>query len=86
MLTGVLYVAAKASRNFLAASSLPPNPAARTAPWLARLRQMAAPMPRVPPVTNATRLLSLSPTRALMLSSWMVSVVVIVMDTSLASR
>src|SRR5215472_13614521 len=32
---------------------------------------MAAPMPRVPPVTKATRPLSLSPARALTLSSWL---------------
>src|SRR4051812_45331927 len=33
------------------------------APWRASARQIAAPMPRVPPVTSATRPSSLSPTR-----------------------
>ena len=40
------------------------SPAATAAPWLARLRQIAAPMPRVPPVTKATRPSSLLPATA----------------------
>jgi hypothetical protein len=36
-------------------------PAATSAPCEARLREMAAPIPRVPPVTNATRPSSFSP-------------------------
>jgi len=39
-------------------------PAATEAPWAAKLRQIPAPMPRVPPVTSATRPASLSPTKA----------------------
>ena len=42
----------------------PLYPAAMAAPWLARLAEMAAPMPLVPPVTKATFPLSLSPTTA----------------------
>src|SRR5674476_982955 len=41
-------------RNCSARSRLPLYPAATDAPWLARLLQIAAPMPRVPPVTRAT--------------------------------
>src|SRR5450759_707555 len=47
--------------NCSARSRLPLYPAATEAPWLARLLQMAAPIPRVPPVTSATRPASLSP-------------------------
>src|ERR1700730_8085741 len=43
------------ARNFSAASWSCQKPAATCAPWLASSWQMAAPMPRVPPVTNATR-------------------------------
>src|SRR4051812_35363519 len=46
-----------------AASWLPLYPAATSAPCAARLRQIAAPIPRVPPVTKATRPTSFSPTR-----------------------
>jgi len=47
------------ARKLSACSLLRLYPAATEAPWLARLRQMAAPMPRLPPVTRATRPLSL---------------------------
>src|ERR1035437_3696412 len=47
--------------NCSARSRLPLYPAATEAPWLARLLQTAAPIPRVPPVTSATRPASLSP-------------------------
>ena len=49
------------SRNSSALTVWPLYPAATEAPWLARLRQIAAPMPRVPPVTRATRPDSFSP-------------------------
>src|SRR3954451_15043268 len=42
------------------------------APCAASARQIAAPMPRVPPVTSATRPSSLSPTRATLPVSWVV--------------
>src|SRR5919112_6300635 len=43
------------------------------APCAASARQMAAPMPRVPPVTRATRPSSLSPTRLTFWASWVVA-------------
>src|SRR3954470_5614688 len=43
------------------------------APCAASARQIAAPMPRVPPVTSATRPSSLSPTRATLPVSWVVA-------------
>src|ERR671933_2502306 len=45
------------------------------APWIASARQIAAPMPRVPPVTRATRPSSLLPTRS---TFWLSCVVAIV--------
>src|SRR3954452_4681402 len=50
-------------QNVSAASLLSLYPAAISAPWEARLREMAAPIPRVPPVTKATRPTSFSPAR-----------------------
>src|SRR4051794_25315006 len=44
------------------------------APWIARARQIAAPMPRVPPVTRATRPSSLLPARS---TFWLSCVVAI---------
>src|SRR3954469_25834811 len=43
------------------------------APWLASDKPIAAPMPRVPPVTNATRSLSLSPDGACVCSRFSVT-------------
>jgi len=51
----------KPERKASAASLFRLYPAATEAPCEARLRQMAAPMPRVPPVTSATFPSSLSP-------------------------
>src|SRR3954447_21495705 len=45
----------KSSRNSSAASVFDVYPGATIAPCDARLRDIAAPMPRVPPVTSATR-------------------------------
>ena len=54
-------------------STCPDFIAPMIAPWLARLRQIASPMPRVPPVMNATRPFSLSPTRIFTFSSAVIS-------------
>src|SRR3954449_10831848 len=51
------------------------------APCCASARQIAAPMPRVPPVTSATRPSSLSPTRA---TFWLSCVVAICLSLRLS--
>src|SRR3954447_1812814 len=56
------------------------------APWAASARQIAAPMPRVPPVTSATRPSSLSPTRAAFWLSCVVAMSSLSLFSSLAVR
>src|SRR3954464_220621 len=56
------------------------------APWAASARQIAAPMPRVPPVTGATRPSSLSPTRAAFWLSCVVAMSSLSLSLPLAVR
>src|SRR3954453_9301809 len=56
------------------------------APWAASARQIAAPIPRVPPVTSATRPSGFSPTRAAFWLSCVVAMSSISLFSSLAVR
>jgi hypothetical protein len=62
MLTGAENRAAKSWANWFAPSTFLLKPAAIVAPFEARLSEMAAPIPRVPPVMSATRPVSVDPT------------------------
>src|SRR3954463_13536479 len=65
---------ARSAQRRSAASESRLWPAAMFAPWIASARQIAAPMPRVPPVTRATRPSSLLPARS---TFWLSCVVAI---------
>ena len=64
VVTGVGKRSAKSAANSLGLPRLAAVPAAMTAPSAARHSEIAAPMPRVPPVTRATRPRSRPPVSA----------------------
>ena len=75
VLTDAENRSAKSLANCSARSTFPLKPAAIVAPCEASSSDMAAPMPRIPPVTSATRPVSLDPTGSLAPSSATLTVV-----------